>query len=136
MDKVKALEGVLLLDAPEQVDAAVAAGVSLDGGALVDDLELVAVGGDGELVLGDDGDDGEEGALGLPALGAAAGVVVEDVAGEGHLDGLALAVAAEPAPLEGGAALGEAVVDGGVDRDGHFVGCEELFADLRCDDSS
>ena len=42
----------------------------------IDDLQLVRVRGDLDLVAADDGDQGEDRALGLPALGAAAGVVV------------------------------------------------------------
>lgn len=80
MNKVKALEGVVLLDATKHVDTALGACVTLDGRALVDNLELVLVGSDAELLLGDDADNGEDGTLGLPALGASAGVVVRDIA--------------------------------------------------------
>ena len=68
MNKVETLERVLLLDAAEHVNTAIAAGVSLDSSALVDDGELVTVGGDLELIAGDDSDDGEKSTLRLPAL--------------------------------------------------------------------
>lgn len=68
--KVEALEGVLGDDAAKQVDAALRAGVALDGGALVDDLELAAVGRHLEVVGGHNGDDGEEGTSGFPAFRA------------------------------------------------------------------
>lgn len=124
MHKVEALEGVVLLDAAEEVHAAVLAGVALDGGGLVDDGQLGPVGGHGELVAGHDGNHGEERAGGLPALGAAAGVVVEDVGGERHFDGGGAALAVQLAAGEVGAALGEAVVDEGVERRRHFgVAC-------------
>ncbi len=93
--EVEAVEGVLLLDASIQVHAAVAAGVALDGSALVDDGQLVAVRRHRDLVPGDDGDDGEESALRLPAFGAPARVVVDDRAAESDLDGVASAEAAE-----------------------------------------
>lgn len=68
--KVEALEGVLGLDAAEQVHAARGARVALDGGGRVDDLELGLVGRHLEVVRRHDGNDGEEGAGRLPALGA------------------------------------------------------------------
>jgi len=66
-------------DAPEQVDAALLARVALDGGRRVDDAQFLRVGCHGEFVDWDDADDGEEGASRFPALGAAAGMVVQDV---------------------------------------------------------
>lgn len=92
MHKVEALEGVLLLDATKEVHATLLAGMALNGGGLVDHGELGLVGGHRELVLGNDAHDTEKGALGLPALGAAAGMVVQDVGAEGDFDGRAAAV--------------------------------------------
>lgn len=123
VDKVKTLEGMLLLDAAKQVDATVTAGVSLNSSTLVDDGELVSVGGDLELVAGNDSDDGEESTLRLPALGAATGVVVGDLTLEGDLDGVGGALASELATREAGRALGDALVDAGVEVVRHFVGC-------------
>lgn len=100
--------------------AAVLADMALDDGALVHDLQLVFVGGDFELVDGDDGDDGEERARRLPAFGTAAGVVVGDVGTERHLDFGARAVAVEGSALEIGGAFAETVVYEGVERGCHF----------------
>ena len=117
------------------MNTTVSAGMSLNSGALVNDVELVLVGSHLELVLGDNTNDGEEGALGLPALGAAAGVVVGNIARKDNLNRVALAVASTLAAFEIVAALGEAVVDRGVKRDGHFS-CLYCFSNLCCDDSS
>jgi hypothetical protein len=123
VDKVKTLEGVLLLDAAEHVNTTVAASVSLNSSALVNDGELVSVGGDLDLVAGDDSDDREESTLRLPALGAATGVVVSNLTAEGDLDGVGGALASELATREAGRALGDALVDAGVEVVRHFVGC-------------
>lgn len=122
VDEVEAAEGVGLLDAAEEVDAAVTAGVALDDGGGVDDLELVLVGGHGDVLAGEDADDGEEGAGGLPALGAAAGVVVGDVALEVDGDFVGRALALEGAAGEVGVASGQPVVDEGVDVERHICG--------------
>lgn len=89
VDEVEALEGVVLLDAAEEVDAALAAGVALDHSLRVDDLELVGIGGHAQLVTRHDGHDAEQRALGLPALGAPARVVVCHLTAESHLDWVA-----------------------------------------------
>lgn len=122
VDKVETLEGVIVLNATEQVDTAVTAGVSLNSSALVDDGELVTVGSDLELVAGDDSDDGEESTLGLPALGASAGVVVSDLAAEGDLDRVGGALAAKLATREVGRTLGDAAVEAGVEVVRHLGG--------------
>lgn len=122
VDEVQALEGVVLLDAAEHVNTAVAAGVSLDGSILVDDGELVTIGSDLDLVAGDDGNDGEESALRLPALGASAGVVVQDLAVEGDLDGVGRALAANLSAGEVVGALCEAVLEAGVEVVRHLGG--------------
>lgn len=79
VDEIEALEGVVDLDAAVQVGAAAGAGVALDRGLGVHDAELRLVGRDRQVVPRHDADDAEERACGLPALGAAAGVVVGDV---------------------------------------------------------
>lgn len=122
VDKVETLEGVIVLNASEQVDTAVTAGVSLDSSALVDNSELVTVGSDLDLVTGNDSDDGEESTLGLPALGASAGVVVSDLAAKGDLDRVGGALAAELATREVGRALGDAVLEAGVEIVRHLGG--------------
>ena len=124
VDKVETLEGVIVLNATEQVNTTVTAGVSLNSSALVNNSELVTVGSDLELVAGDDSDDGEESTLGLPALGASAGVVVEDVTAEGNLDGVGRALAVKLATREVGVALGEAVLKARVEVVRHVgFGC-------------
>lgn len=91
--EIQAFERVVDLDAAEQVHAALLARVALDGGVLVDDGQLVAVGDDGDLVARQYADEREDGAAGLPALGAAAEVVVEDVGAELDADFVGGAVA-------------------------------------------
>lgn len=122
VDKVEALEGVIVLNATKQVDTAVTAGVSLNSSALVNNSELVTVGSDLELVAGDDSDDGEESTLGLPALGTSAGVVVSDLAAEGDLDRVGGALAAKLATREVGRTLGDAVLEAGVEVVRHLGG--------------
>ena len=57
MDKVESIKRMLgVLDAAVHVHAALAAGVTLDGGIGVDDLELVGVPGDLQLVARHHGD--------------------------------------------------------------------------------
>lgn len=67
------------------------------------------------MVDGNDANDREESALGFPALGAATGVVVCDIACKSDLDLVGGAVAVEFAALEVWVTFGDAVVDGGVD---------------------
>jgi hypothetical protein len=122
VDKVKTLEGVLLLDAAEHVNTTVAASVSLNSSALVNDGELVSVGGDLNLVAGDDSDDREESTLRLPALGAATGVVVSNLTAEGDLDGVGGALAANLSAGEVVGALGEAVLEARVEVVRHLGG--------------
>ena len=81
MDEVKTVQRMrLVLDAAVHVHATDTAGMPLDGSGRVDDLELLPVGSDAEIVACDDPDDREHRALGLPALGAAAGMIEGDVA--------------------------------------------------------
>ena len=47
-----------------------------------------------------------------------------DLAAEGDLDGVGGALASELATREAGRALGDALVDAGVEVVRHFVGCE------------
>jgi len=121
--EIKPLERVVLLDATVQMDAALLARVAEDGDVLVHDLQLVPVRGHFDVVDGDDCDDGEQSALGLPALRAATGVVVEDVARQGDFDGIARAVAMKLAAGEVVAALRQAIVDQRVEGWCH----DELF---------
>ncbi len=63
--------------------------MALDEGGRIDDCERVAVFDDLDIVGRDDGDDREDGTIRLPALCAAAGVVVGDVALDADCDGIA-----------------------------------------------
>lgn len=80
MYEIQALEWVVLLDASVHVHAAVLAGVALDHGGLIDDFEFVFARRDFKLLDGYNADDGEEGVFRLPAFGAAARVVVGNIA--------------------------------------------------------
>lgn len=104
--------------------AAETAGVALNRGVCVDDGELVAVGSHLHGVFGDDSDDGEERARGFPALGAAAGVVVGNIALEVYGHFVLGAAAVEVSSRELGVALGDAFVDGRVEGESH---CYDLF---------
>jgi len=86
-----------------------------DGRVLVDDGQFVPVGGDGHVLDGDHADDGEEGDARLPALRAAADVVVEDVAAKRHFDLVRGAVAVKFPAGEVRGAFRDTVVDEGVE---------------------
>src|SRR6185503_16198253 len=100
---------------------AAGAGVALDGGARVDDLELLAVRRDRQFVAADDRHDGERGAFGSPALAATAGVVEGDVARKRHGDRLAGALTGQRAPAEALGAGLDAVVYGRMNLDSHVL---------------
>lgn len=68
MNEVKTLEWMVLNDTAKKVHTAFLAGVALNGCRLVDNLELVAVGGDGDLIFGDDTNDREKCTFWLPAF--------------------------------------------------------------------
>ena len=72
-----------------------------------------------DVVAADDRDHGELRARRLPALGAAAGVVVGDVALDGDGDRIGGAVAGERAALEFLGARLETLVDRWMKLDGH-----------------
>lgn len=119
MDEVQTLEGVILLNATEQVNSAILASIALNGGFLVDDSELGGVGGHGDGVTGNNADNGEEGALRLPALRATTGVVVGDIAAQSDLDLVGGAVAVELSTGKAAGAGSDAVVDERVKRGSH-----------------
>lgn len=97
------------------------AGVALDHRTLVDDRQLVAVPGDRDLLARDDTDDRERRALGLPAFGAAARMVVRDVAVDRHRDGAVGAMTAERTAGEIAGAGGHAVIEHRVEGYGHGI---------------
>src|SRR5271168_2328483 len=96
MNEVEAVERMpLVFDAAIHVRAAHLAGMPLDGLRGIDDVKLVAVLEHGHVLARYNGNDRENSALRFPALGAAAGVVVRDVALDADLDRLVLAFADE-----------------------------------------
>ena len=80
MHEVEPVERMLgVFDPPVHVHPATLAGIALDGGARIDDGEFVAVLGHRQVGARHHGDDGECRAGRLPALRAAAGMVVGDL---------------------------------------------------------
>jgi hypothetical protein len=101
MEEVEAVQGMArVVDAAVHMHAAGLAGVALDGGVGIDDLELVAVGRDRKVVARRDRHDGEQRAFGLPALGAAACMVMGGLALDRHRDLVVRTLAVEGAARE------------------------------------
>ena len=120
MDEIETVERMaFVLDAAVHMRAASLAGVTLDRRRGVDDLELVAVFEHGDVVAGDHGDDRKGGALGLPAFGAAAGVVVGDIALDADLDRPVLAFADQRAAGKAAGAFFDAAINRWVDMNSH-----------------
>src|SRR6266851_2702066 len=120
VDEVQAVEWMArVLDAAVHVRAAALAGVALDHRGRIGDLELVAVFEHGHVLPWHDGDDGEGGTLGLPAFGAAAGVVMGDIALDPDLDRFVPAFADQGATGKAARASLHTVVDCGVDVNSH-----------------
>src|ERR1700722_7409312 len=89
-----------LLDATVHMSAADFAGMTLDGGAGIDDPELLAILGHGDFVTRRDRHDRKQGALGLPALGTAAGMIVRGLRLDGNLYRILAALAHQRAAGE------------------------------------
>lgn len=121
MDKVQAVEGMRLLDSTIHVNTAVSTGVALDHGARVEDGQLRRILGYADVFTRNDTDDREQGSGGLPALGAATGMVVGHVALEGNHHLVGRTVAVKGSAREVGVALGDAVIDERVERECHDV---------------
>src|SRR6185295_10411098 len=122
MDEVEAVERMrLVLDAAVHMGTAHLAGVALDGRRGIYDLQLVAVFRHFHVVARHNGDHRKSCALWLPAFGAAAGMVMSDVAGDGNLDRLVLALADQGASGEAARALLHSVVNRWVDMNSHRV---------------
>src|SRR6516162_7905853 len=120
MHEVQAVERMaLVLDAPIHVRAAALAGVALDHGSRIDDRQLLAVFEDRKVVAGNDSDHREHRSLRLPALGAAAGMIVGDIALDADLDRLVLAFAHQRAAGKTAGALLYATVNRWVDMSSH-----------------
>src|SRR5665213_191603 len=106
VDEVQAVERMgLVLDAAIHMGAADLAGVPLDGLRGIDDVKLVAVFKNGHAIARDHGHHRESGSVGLPALGAAAGVIVGDIPLDADLDRLVLAFADKCTAGKGALAL-------------------------------
>src|SRR5436305_2115527 len=106
MDEVEAVERMpLVLDAAIHVRATRLARVPLDGLRSVDDVQLVAVLEHANVLARHHRHDGKYSALRFPALGAAAGMVVGDVALDSNLDRLVLAFADKCSAGEAGRAF-------------------------------
>lgn len=68
MHEIQPLERMVFLDASVHVHATILTRMALDCAALVDDGQFALVGGDADVLNGDDAYHGEERARGLPAL--------------------------------------------------------------------
>src|SRR6266700_638260 len=121
MDEVEAVERMrLVLDAPVHMGAADLAGVPLDRRRGVDDLKLVAVLKHAHAVARHHRDHREGRPVGFPAFGAAAGVVVGDIALDADLDRLAvLAFADQGDTGKAARTLLDPAVDRWVDMNSH-----------------
>jgi len=112
MDEVEAVERMpLVLDAAIHMRATGLAGMPLDCRRSIDDVKLVTIFEHLHIVARDDGDDGEGRPVGFPAFGAAAGVVVGDIAYDADLDWLALAFTDEGPACKAARTLLDAIVD-------------------------
>src|ERR1700744_1126640 len=121
MDEVQAVERMrLVLDAAVHMRAANLAGVTLNGLRGIDDVKLVAVLENGHVISRNHRDHREGRTVGLPALGAAAGVVVGDVALDADLDRLVLAFADKRTAGKGAGALLDTIINRWMDVNGHW----------------
>lgn len=111
MHKVQALERMFLLNTSKHMNAALFASITLDHSGLINDMNLALTGLDLDLVRWDSSNDREECAFRFPALGAAAGVVVGDIASELNLHWIGGAFADECAAVEVLVAWLDAVVN-------------------------
>src|ERR1700712_1436052 len=120
MDEVEAVEGVsLVLDPAVHMRAADLAGVSLDSGGRIDNLQLVAVFQHRHIFAWHDGAHREGRPAGLPAFGTAARVVVGDITLDADFDRFVPAFANKCTAGKATRALLDAVVDRWVDMNSH-----------------
>jgi len=118
MDEIKSVERmVLVLDPAIHVNAAFAAAMALDRGGFVHHFQLVAVFQYLDRVTRHDRDLTEGRAIGLPAPGAAADMVVGGLAPDPDLDRVAGAMAGQRSAGKAGTALFHAVIDVRVNPD-------------------
>jgi hypothetical protein len=95
MDERQSLKRMFAHDWPIHMHAAFLAGGALDQGSGIDDSELIAILQDFDTFGRSDRHDRKDCTFGLPALRAAAGVIVGDIALDPHLHGIAGALADE-----------------------------------------
>src|SRR5215831_10634837 len=107
----------LVVDPAVHVDAALLARVPLDGRLGIHDCELVAVRFDAQVVARDDGDLREQRSFRLPALGAAAHVIVCALTLDRYLDLVLRAVAKQRSACEILCCWLQSCVDRGVNLD-------------------
>src|SRR5690349_17159591 len=120
MNEIETVEWVpLVFDAPVHVSAANLAGVPLNDGGGIDDLELVAVFENGDVFARHDGNHREGGPLRLPAFGAAASMIVSDVTFDADLYRPVLAFANQRAAGESARALPYSAIDGWMEMNCH-----------------
>src|ERR1700686_1241174 len=120
MNEVQTVERMpLVLDAAEHMRPASLAGMPLYRRRCIDHLKLVAVFKNADVFARHDCDHGENGPFRLPAFGAAAGMVVGDVALDADLDRPVLAFADEGSTGEIPGPLPYSVVNRWVDMNCH-----------------
>lgn len=120
-------ERMFTFDGTVEMDAAFLAGMPLDKCGRIDNGEFVGVFQHLDAVCRCDRNDGEGRAFRLPALGAAAGVIVRDVALDAHLHGIALAIANKRAAGKGSIGCVKSCIDKGM-----YVYSRHSFLLLHC----
>ena len=116
MDEVESLESMIHFDAAVHMNTTLAAGVSDDGGAGVNSLDLVLIRGHLDFIDRDNSDDGEECALWFPAFRTSAGMVKSNIAAQSDFYRVGRAQALKLASREVLIALGETVVEKWMER--------------------
>src|ERR1700716_3283141 len=109
----------LVLDAAVHMRSALLAGVSLARRRAIDDLQFIAVFEHRHIFARHNGDHREDCPVGLPAFGAAAGMVVGDIALDADLDRPVLAFAEQRSAGKAARTLLYTAVNGWVDMNSH-----------------
>jgi hypothetical protein len=125
--KVETLERMILLDTPEEMHSTVLAGVALNGSFLVHNRKLRGICCHRDGVSRYNTNNGEERTGWLPALRAATGVVVGNIAIQSDLDPVGGAAAAEFPTGEGTGARRDAVVNQRMERGCHGEKCKMIW---------
>lgn len=111
VDKIESVESMRLFNPAEHMNPAINTSMALDDCGGIDDGKLRLVCLDAQVVTRNDTDNGEERSGGLPAFGAAAGMVVGDVALETDNDLVRGTAAVQSATGEIGVPFGDTVID-------------------------